>query len=452
VEINNGEEKINRASLPMLSLTIPLLFENGFRILLSSVDTFMLSSWSQKAVAAAGMIGQYIFFIQILFNVICIGTSIVLSQYLGAKRNKEAEQVTQGSVLMISLVALFIMLLIFFGAAPLLSLYSIEDDVRHMAWQYLVIFGGFGAFFMALNMLQGTVLRAYGYTKDAMYIAIVANILNILGNAISLYGFFGLPVLGIAGVAASSAFSQLAASIILAIRIRQKKDVRFPLKRWRDVSPSMYRVVLSVGVPTAGENLSYNVAQIVIMVMVSTFGTWAMSAMVYTQTIARFVGIFGLSIGTATQIKVGYWVGAKKPEDAYRRVYLYQIIATTCTVFFLILINIFKVPIIALFTDEKEIVSMVYRLLLFSIYLEFGRSINLVTISALKGAGDFRFPVLYGLFSMWGIMVLGSYLLGVKAAWGLVGIWLSIGSDETIRGFVMLFRWRSKKWITKRLK
>ena len=188
------------------------------------------------------------------------------------------------------------------------------------------------------------------------------------------------------------------------------------------------------------------------MVMVSTFGTWAMSAMVYTQTIARFVGIFGLSIGTATQIKVGYWVGAKKPEDAYRRVYLYQIIATTCTVVFLILINIFKVPIIALFTDEKEIASMVYRLLLFSIYLEFGRSINLVTISALKGAGDFRFPVLYGLFSMWGIMVLGSYLLGVKAAWGLVGIWLSIGSDETIRGFVMLFRWRSKKWITKRLK
>ncbi|HBG35691.1 MAG TPA: MATE family efflux transporter, partial [Treponema sp.] len=159
MEINNGEEKINRASLPMLSLTIPLLFENGFRILLSSVDTFMLSSWSQKAVAAAGMIGQYIFFIQILFNVICIGTSIVLSQYLGAKRNKEAEQVTQASVLMISLVALFIMLLIFFGAAPLLSLYSIEDDVRHMAWQYLVIFGGFGAFFMALNMLQGTVLR-----------------------------------------------------------------------------------------------------------------------------------------------------------------------------------------------------------------------------------------------------------------------------------------------------
>lgn len=452
MQIDNAKEKINRASLPMISLTVPIIIENGFRILLSSVDTLMLSSWSDKAVAAAGMIGQYIYFIQILFNVICIGTGIVLSQYLGAKRENDAKHVTQASVLMVLIVSVIIMLLIFFGATPLLALYSIEDEVRQMAWQYLVIFGGGGAFFTAFNMLQGTVLRSYGHTKDAMYIAMFANVLNILGNAISLYGPFGLPVLGIAGVAASSAFSQLAAAIILAIRIRQKKDVVFPLRISKNIPRNIYKVILSIGVPTAGENLSYNVAQIVIMVMVSTFGTWAMSAMVYTQTIARFVGIFGLSIGTATQIKVGYWVGAKKPEDAYRRVYLYQIIATTCTVVFLILINIFKVPIIALFTDEKEIASMVYRLLLFSIYLEFGRSINLVTISALKGAGDFRFPVLYGLFSMWGIMVLGSYLLGVKAAWGLVGIWLSIGSDETIRGFVMLFRWRSKKWITKRLK
>jgi len=230
MQIDNAKEKINRASLPMISLTVPIIIENGFRILLSSVDTLMLSSWSDKAVAAAGMIGQYIYFIQILFNVICIGTGIVLSQYLGAKRENDAKHVTQASVLMVLIVSVIIMLLIFFGATPLLALYSIEDEVRQMAWQYLVIFGGGGAFFTAFNMLQGTVLRSYGHTKDAMYIAMFANVLNILGNAISLYGPFGLPVLGIAGVAASSAFSQLAAAIILAIRIRQKKDVVFPLR------------------------------------------------------------------------------------------------------------------------------------------------------------------------------------------------------------------------------
>jgi Na+-driven multidrug efflux pump len=78
--------------------------------------------------------------------------------------------------------------------------------------------------------------------------------------------------------------------------------------------------------------------------------------------------------------------------------------------------------------------------------MEFGRSLNLVYVGALKGAGDVRFPVLYGICSNWGIMVLGSYILGIKCGLGLIGFWLGIGTDETTRGIVMLLRWRSKRW------
>ncbi len=90
-------------------------------------------------------------------------------------------------------------------------------------------------------------------------------------------------------------------------------------------------------------------------------------------------------------------------------------------------------------------------LLWVSIYLEFGRSINLITISALKGAGDVRFPVLYGLFSMWFFMVFGAWLMGFKFGLGLVGIWLGTATDESLRGIVMLFRWKSKRWMNKRI-
>ena len=68
------------------------------------------------------------------------------------------------------------------------------------------------------------------------------------------------------------------------------------------------------------------------------------------------------------------------------------------------------------------------------------------TKGALKGAGDVRFPVLYGIFSNWGIMVLGSYILGIKMGLGLVGFFLAIGTDETTRGLVMLLRWKSRRW------
>ncbi|ULQ60305.1 MATE family efflux transporter [Brucepastera parasyntrophica] len=440
---------VDRAALPMFALTLPLVFESFFRILISSVDVMMLSSHSDHAVAGVGLVSQYIFFIQLLFSVVCVGTSIVLSQYLGAERVNEAKQVAQASAVMVSAVALFMSLLVIFGAKPLLSIYTVEEEVREAAWTYLVIYGGFGSLFTAFSMLQGTILRSYGYTSDAMYISIIANIVNVIGNAFSIYGFFGFPVLGVMGVAMSSALSQIVACILLAWRIRVKPDVQLPLAGITRVPRNIYRTILSIGVPTAGESLSYNIAQIVIMAMISTFGTWAMSAQIYAQTIVRFVYATASAIGNAVQIKTGYFVGAKQPEAAYKRVYLYQGVGTLISAAAVILLNVVKTPIIGLFTKEPEIAALTSSLLLYSIYIEIGRSVNLITIPALKGAGDVRYPVSWGIVSMWLILVGGSHLLGMKMGLGLVGIWIAMGSDEFIRAIAMLFRWKSKRWQTK---
>jgi len=445
-------QKIDRASLPIAVLAFPIILETFFRILVSSVDVIMLSSYSQKAVAGVGLVSQYVFFLQILFNVICIGTSIVLAQYLGAKRHQESKQVIQASAVMILLTAFSLCVAVLFGTSSLLSAYSIEPEVRQYAWEYFVIFGGIGSLFTAFNMLQVSVLRSYGYTRSPMYISFIANILNVIGNAFSLYGWFGLPVFGVVGVAVSSAFSQFAACLLLAWNIHHNPEVQFSLSGMTKVPGKIYKRILSIGIPTAGENMAYNVAQIVLMVMISSLGTFAMSAQIYAITICRFVFLWAMSIGNAVQIKTGYYVGAKKPEEAYRRVYLYQFVGTAITLFCVVAINLFKVPIITLFTTVPQISNLVAALLLCSIYVEFGRSLNLITIQALKGAGDIRFPVLYGLFSMWGIMVAGSWFLGIQLGMGLVGIWIATGTDETLRGIVMLFRWKSKRWQTKAIK
>lgn len=433
----------------MMALTLPIITETFFRILVSSVDTVMLSGYDQQAVAAVGLVAQYIFFIQILFNVICIGTSIVLAQYLGADRSDDARSVAQASAVMMIGTAVAIFIGVLFGARAILSLYPIEEGVREYAYQYFAIFGGFGALFTSFNMLQSTILRSYGHTKDAMYVTLLANVINVIGNAIALYAPFGLPVFGVVGVAVSSVVSQIVACIALAWLIKAKPEVQFALAGWRKVPKSIYRTILSIGIPSAGENMAYNTAQITIMAMITTFGTFAMSAQVYTITLSRFVFVFAMSIGAATQIKTGWFVGAKRPMEAYRRVYKYQAIGTAFSVVFIVLINVFKHPLIGLFTHESEIASLTATLLLFSIYIEFGRSLNLITISALKGAGDVKFPVFYGILSMWGIMVFGSWLLGLQLGWGLVGIWIAVGTDETTRGIIMLLRWKSKRWLTK---
>lgn len=440
-------EKINRGSLPMFKLTFPIAMEQFFRILVSSVDTVMLSSYSNGAVAAVGLVSQYVFFLNLIFSVIGTGCSIVLAQYIGAQKSKkELNQIAQASAIMIFGISIFLTVLVLVGTKPLLSCYTLEEEVRHFAWQYFVIYGGICCIFNAFSALQGAILRSYGHTKEAMIVSFVANIINVLGNAISLYGWFGLPILGVPGVAWASGTSMIVSCIMFAFFIFKKDDVEFGFKDIFKVPGSSFKMILKVGVPTAGESLSYNISQIVIMAMISTLGTYAMSAQVYTQTIMRFVFAVAIAIGNATQIKAGYYVGANENDVAYKKIFIYQLVATACSMFMIVVVNVLKKPIVNIFTDIPEVYSLVCTLLIYSAYIEFGRSLNLVYVGALKGAGDIRFPVLYGIASNWGIMVLGSYILGLRFGLGIVGFWLGIGTDETTRGIVMLFRWKSKRW------
>jgi len=431
----------------MLKLTFPIAMEQFMRILVSSVDTMMLSSYSNDAVAAVGLVSQYVFFLNLVFSVIGTGCSIVLAQYLGAKKSEEElNHIAQASSVMVFIVSILLTSLVIFGTGPLLNCYTLDDTVRKFAWQYFVIFGGICCIFNAFSLLQGAILRSYGYTNEAMIVSIVANIINVLGNAFSLYGWFGLPVIGVPGVAGASGLSMLVSCIMFHIFIRRRKDVAFKISGIRKVPVTSYKIILSVGIPTAGESLSYNISQIVIMAMISTLGTFAMSAQVYTMTIVRFVFAVAVATGSATQIKTGYLVGAKENDAAYKKVFKYQLVATICSMVMIVIVNLFKVPIIKIFTDIPEVTALVSTLLIYSAYIEFGRALNLVYVGALKGAGDVRFPVIYGILSNWGIMVLGSYILGIKCGLGLVGFWLGIGTDETTRGIVMLFRWKSRRW------
>ena len=437
----------NRGSLSMAALTFPIAMEQLFRILVSSIDTVMLSSYSNQAVAAVGMMSQYIFFLNLIFSVIGTGCSIVLAQYIGARKSRdELNRIAQASVIMVSGIALVLTALVISGTPVLLGRYTLEPEVRDFARQYFVIYGGICCFFNAFNLLQGAILRSYGYSGAVMAASLTANLINVAGNALSLYGWFGLPVLGVPGVAWSSGIAMIVSSIMCAVLIRRRRDIAFSLRGLRSVPAGSFRMILSVGVPTAGESLSYNMSQITVMAMLSTLGTYAMSAQVYTMTIVRYVFVVAMAMGSATQIKTGYYVGAHESDVAYRKVFRYQLVATGCAMLLILLVNLLKKPIVGLFTDIEEVSRLVRTLLLFSVYMEFGRSLNLIYIGALKGAGDIRFPVLYGIFSNWVIQVLGGYILGIRMGLGVLGFWLSIGTDETTRGIVMFLRWRSKRW------
>ena len=207
--------------------------------------------------------------------------------------------------------------------------------------------------------------------------------------------------------------------------------------------------LLKIGIPSAGEHLSYNTSQIVITYFIVMIGTEALTTKVYAQSLMMFIFLFSVAISQGTQIMIGHQIGAGKIEEAYKRCIKSLRLAILISILTAIPIAFFSDTLLGFFTDNPDIIALGGTLILFTVILEPGRSFNLVVINALRAAGDVRFPVYIGILSMWGVSVTVSYVLGIHFGFGLVGVWIAMILDEWLRGIIMLYRWKSRIWVTK---
>jgi Na+-driven multidrug efflux pump len=199
-------------------------------------------------------------------------------------------------------------------------------------------------------------------------------------------------------------------------------------------------------VPTAGENLVYCLGQIVILGMLSTMGTVTLASYGILMAVLRYVFMPGVSIGAAGQLLVGYLVGGGRHAEASHRVYRYAATGISISMVLIVTLEIVHRPVLGLFSRDPRVLGLAASVLVVSLVLEPGRNLNTIFIPALKGAGDVRFPVYVGMASMWGVGVLGAWVLGVALGLGLVGVWIAMAADEWVRGITMMLRWRSGAW------
>jgi Na+-driven multidrug efflux pump len=246
-------------------------------------------------------------------------------------------------------------------------------------------------------------------------------------------------------------FSQVVACALGFVAMRRRRELELPLRELARIPGRLYSAILAIGIPTAGENLAYNLSQIAIMAMLAALGAVPLATYGIVMAVLRYVFMAGVSIGSAAQLKVGYLVGSGRHAEAKQRVQRYFALASVCTVSLMVPLELFHRSVLGLFSEDPAILALASTVLLVAIVHEPGRNFNTVIIPALKGAGDVRFPVSVGVCSMWGIGAGGAWLLGIHLGWGLAGIWIAMAADEWTRGLLMLLRWRSGRWKTKGL-
>ncbi len=436
-------------NMTLFALTWPIFIEIFLHMLMGNADTLMLSQYSDGSVAAVGVSNQILSLIIVMFGFVATGTAILVAQHIGAEEHRLAGEISIVSLSVNLVFGLLLSIALIFFSEPILLSMDLPHTLLKEASSYLKIVGGF-AFIQALIMTAGAIMRSYGYTKDAMYITIGMNIINVIGNYLFIFGPFGVPVLGVEGVAISTICSRLIGFIVSIVVIKKRIPTALPLKRLFQLPASHVKNLLRIGVPSAGEHLSYNGSQMVITYFIASIGTNALTTKVYAQNLMMFIFLFSVAISQGTQIIIGRMIGAKEFDNAYQRCLKSLKIAIVISLMMAGVFSLVAEPLFRIFTSNEEIISLGKTLIYLTIILEPGRSFNLVVINALRATGDVRFPVYMGILSMWGVSVTLSYVLGVWFGLGLVGIWISFIADEWLRGIIMLKRWRSKVWIHKR--
>nr|WP_032934773.1 MATE family efflux transporter [Phocaeicola vulgatus] len=429
-------------------LAVPIFIETLLIMMLGAVDTVMLSQYSDNSVAAVGVVNQLIMFAFLIFEVINIGTSVLCSQYLGARMHKNMVQVVGVSLILNLAFGLFVSAILHYGATSLLSMMGLRPELMEYGVSYMKIVGAF-AFFQAISLTISASLRSANKAVYPMMVTVVVNILNIIGNYSLIFGKFGMPALGVEGAAISTAFARGVSMVILFVILFRKHIPRFPLSYFCPFPFVELKNLLKIGVPSAGENMSYSFSQVVLTYFINMLGNEALATRTYVVNIVMFVYLFAIAMAQGGAICIGHLVGERKIHAAYL---LGKYVMRISILVSLVLSCIWALMGHTLFswlTDNPEIIRLGTIILFIDVILEVGRAINIYTTNALRATGDVNYPFYVGFVVQWSVAVGCGFLFGIHWGWGLVGMWCAFVLDENLRGIIFVQRWNSLKWTKK---
>lgn len=436
--------------LSLFAVTWPILIDSVLRMLLGTVDVFMLSRISDKVTGAVGLANEIIYFCILMFGFVGIGTSVAVAQYIGAGREKEAGRISANAITLNLIFGVLVSLILFLYGEPILQLMKLNPEQIGIASHYLKIIGGF-IWIEALSYAVSSVIRSSGHTKSVMFVTLGVNLVHVAGNYLLIFGNLGFPEWGVTGAAVSTVVSRLLGIVVLFIILYRRSPAPIRGKDYVVWNGTYVKQILHVGLPAAGEHLAWQSQYLMIISFVNMIGITALNTHVYVMNISNYFMAIALAIGAGTEIIVGQMVGAGEMKAAYKRLMKSVRISFGLTLAIVGVASIFRHELIGMFTKDPEIIAAGAGIFLLSIILEPGRTFNMVIINSLRAAGDARFPVFMGVISMWGVSVPLAYALGVHFGFGLLGVWIAFTVDEWLRGMIMLLRWRSRAWEKKAL-
>lgn len=426
-------------------LVVPLVIEQILAITVGVADSMMVASAGEAAVSAVSLVDTVFVLLINLFAALATGGAVICGQYIGKRKPEIACQAANQLVLFTGVFATVIMGLTYTCKYFILHgvFGKIAPEVMKNCEIYLLIVAA-SIPFIALYNAGAAIFRSMGDSKTAMYMALVMNGINLVGNAILIFGFH----MGVAGAAIPTLISRItAAVVILCMLANQKKQVHLVLPFRFRFDFSLLKKILGIGIPNGLENSMFQLGKILVLSMASGFGTAAIAANAVCNNIAMFQILPGAAIGFAVLTVASQCAGAG--DFTQVRYYTKKLIKITygAKLFINVLVLAALPFLIKLYNLSPEAAGYTKEIIWY-------HAACVVTIwplsftlpNALRASADVKYPMILAIVSMWVFRIGFSWLLGVKLGMGIFGIWVAMTIDWLFRAICFTFRYVRGKW------
>lgn len=445
------KERLDRKQflLYALKLAFPIMIQNLISTLVNSADTIMLGYVSQTAMAASSLANQYTFVLFCFYYGLGIGTSVLCAQYFGKGDKQTVERIIGLAARVAILISLLFFVFSFFAPEAIMKIFTDSPQTIKEGAAYLKVLS-FSFVFMGFSQVFVSALRSVGKIVFPSALYVVSLLVNVMMNAAFIFGLFGLPRLGVVGVALGTVSARAVEVILCFVYSAAGKDIKFRLKNLFRRSGVLFKDFLKISAPSVVNDLMWGMAATTCTAILGHIGDDMVAANAVAVMVVNMGAIVCRGFSNATTIIVSQTLGENRMEDT--KVYAKRMLWLTVIVSLLGCCVILAIrPFMVQFYRDKLTETAIYYLgiiMIMTTWRLVGEGINTCLIcGCFRGGGDAKFGMVVDTVFMWGVsvplMAIAAYVLKLPPIW----VYFVMTLDEFEKMPVVFAHYFKFKWM-----
>lgn len=426
-------------------MILPLFLEQLLVMLVGMADTLVVSYAGEAAVSGVSLVNQFNTIFIYLFTALASGGAVVISQYIGRRSAEDAGESASQLLLFSTGFSVIISVLVLLGGEWLLRLLfgRVETDVMETCETYLRI-SAYSYPALAVYNSGAAIYRSLGKTDVTMYLSVVSNVINIIGN---LIGVFVLHA-GVAGVAWPSLIARTFSAVVITVLcFRKQNEVVY---RWRWIfrwNGASMKQILGIAVLNGLENGVFQLVKVALSSIVALFGTYQIAANGVAQSIWSMAALAGVAMGPAFITVIGQCMGNGDSDAAdyyFKKLTRITLLLSSAWNLLIFLLTPLFLMVYALEPETKQLV--IWLVLIHNVFNAVAFPFSGALSNGLRAAGDVKYTMVVSIVSTLTVRLFLSWLFGIVFDMGVIGIAVAMVCDWVLRAVVFFLRLKSGKW------